>query len=191
MDAEFDALTTTKTDLIPEDFQETEIGLALLDELDALQERGLSRVTHYNMALYIAWKRHPKETRAACGLPVTLRDFCRVIGISESSVRQWRMAHNWLETYIRRRSAVGRSILDEYKNDVFHALGTSASNPNPKHQGDRRTFLQLTGELDGDGTQIHVDTGNDPYNRILAKLSETMESADADAETDVSAGNAA
>ncbi|MCO5188540.1 MAG: hypothetical protein M9928_15660 [Anaerolineae bacterium] len=174
--------------LVANDLLDTEIGLAYLDALDMLREVTGNPIAHNNMAWYIAWKRHHPNVREQCGLPKTLKLFCRnFLGISQSSVSQWRVSHPWLEAYIRRRGYTGRKILDQYADDVYHALGQSAANPDHRHAPDRRTYLQMQGELDGDGGNVNIlNTTDNPYERVLAKATQRVSGDDTSGATSVS-----
>lgn len=127
----------------------------------------------HRIALWAAWESHktvavegdnnPYDLLSAVGLPKTQKAFAELIGVSDRTIRKYRVNHSNL-VEMAKHMGVGR-ILGRYDVNVLHALGQSASTPNFKHHADRKTFLTVQGYLVTQNKQ-DITTGGDKLTSI-------------------------
>lgn len=139
--------------------------------LDARGEMRTRRRWDWRKALYIAWSCVPKQSR----LPKTLEELCSLLGLASSgTIRNWRRADPGLQERI---VELPRQLLVNHAVDVYDALVSVATTPDPKAFNDRRLFLELIGqyapkggvELSGpEGGPVPVD-----FSYGLTNLSDT------------------
>lgn len=136
----------------------TALGVAFADVRDYLEhEHGLTNSD--NMAWWIAWKCLHPQAREAAGLPRFQKDFCKdFLGVSITLPGMWRQTHgDWLDDYIASRAYVGKRILESYEDDIFEALGSVASDPDPRAAADRKTALEILGHIHKGAVKIKSD----------------------------------
>jgi hypothetical protein len=114
-------------------------GEALLNAKGEVRTR---RRWDWRKALYIAWSSVPKGKRE----PRTLEQLVDLLGLSSSgTIRNWR-AHD--PGLAERIAALPKAMLLDHVVDVYDALVTVATMPDPRANPDRKLFFVLTGELD-------------------------------------------
>jgi hypothetical protein len=114
-------------------------GEALLNAKGEVRTR---RRWDWRKALYIAWSSVPKSRRE----PKTLEQLVDLLGLSSSgTIRNWR-AHD--PGIAERIAALPRTLLLDHVVDVYDALVTVATMPDPRANPDRKLFFVLAGELD-------------------------------------------
>lgn len=138
----------------------------LLAQLDAypwwqdyreLVQRGWT----WREAVLIAWRSSPNEGR----LPATQEELAtQVLGLtSDRVIAKWLKQKPEIEQEIVRMQA---APLLRRRREIFDALATSASNPDPKSHADRKLALEMLGDykprsttqLEGGSTPVEVDT---------------------------------
>ena len=114
----------------------------------ALNEAGQARVHrrwNWRQALYIAWMATPRHERK----PATLAELANLLGLSSTGTfRNWRRNDPEIDERIR---TLPKSLLMGHVADVYAALVTVASDPDPKAFQDRRMFLEIAGEYSPKG----------------------------------------
>lgn len=120
------------------------------DYLDLVAQFG------WRKAAYIAWASQPPDLR----IPKTVADtkegergFASLIGCSPRAIRGWRQKNSAIDMAICK---VSMGTLLEARAGVYEALIESASNPSYRHAPDRRTYLQLTGDLEETHNHNHA-----------------------------------
>ena len=95
----------------------------------------------WRKAVYIAWEASPAKTRQ----PATQEDLAvKVLGLaSDRVIRTWRERHPEMESEIALMQA---GPLLRYRRDIYDALVTSASDPDPKSHADRKLALEMMGD---------------------------------------------
>ena len=106
--------------------------------------RPQARRWQWRTALFIAWSCAPKERR----WPKTRGELASLLGCSESAFRVWRHKDPEIDERIRSLPA---AMLLEHVAEVFDALTTVATMPDPKAFQDRRLFLEITGNYQPSG----------------------------------------
>jgi hypothetical protein len=160
-------------------------GEALLNAKGEVRTR---RRWDWRKALYIAWSSVPKGRRE----PRTLEQLVDLLGLSSSgTIRNWR-AHD--PGMAERIAALPKTLLMGHVVDVYDALVTVATMPDPRANPDRKLFFILTGELD-ERTSLVVSGPNEGPVAVnvdhgLGELSdEELETLDRIAQRIAGAGN--
>jgi len=102
-----------------------------------LVERGWD----WRKAVYIAWSASPARDRR----PPTQMELAQdVLGLhSDRVISKWRAKQPEIDDEIARMQA---APLLRYRRDIFDALATSASDPDPKSHSDRKLALEMMGD---------------------------------------------
>lgn len=103
----------------------------------ALRERGWD----WRKAVYIAWAASPRKDRQ----PATQAELATgILGLSsEQMFARWRKADQTIDDTIAEFQA---APLLRHRRDIFEALATSASDPDPKSHSDRKLALEMMGD---------------------------------------------
>jgi len=93
----------------------------------------------WRQALYIAWAATPRNKR----WPKTTKELASFLGLtSDSTIHHWRLR----DPAIRQRiQELPRQALLTHIADVFDAMVTVATTPDPRANPDRQLFLKVTG----------------------------------------------
>lgn len=95
----------------------------------------------HKRAMYIAWASAPRKDRQ----PGTVAELADWIGLkSPRVIYTWRSKNPAIDETV---AVLQAEPLFQHRADVFHALVSSATDPNYKSAPDRRTFFTLTGDL--------------------------------------------
>lgn len=115
-----------------------------------LTERGWD----WRKAIYIAWAASPAKSR----VPATQEELAtQILGLaSDRVIRKWRKDQPELDAEIVNMQA---APLLRHRRDVFQALITSATDPDPKSHPDRKLALELMGDYKP--RQVQEITGED------------------------------
>ena len=115
-----------------------------------LTERGWD----WRKAIYIAWASSPSKSR----VPATQEELAtQILGLaSDRVIRKWRKDQPELDAEIANMQA---APLLRHRRDVFQALITSATDPDPKSHPDRKLALELMGDYKP--RQVQEITGED------------------------------
>jgi hypothetical protein len=126
------------------------------------------------VALYMAWKAHPKELRKEAGLPEKQIDLAKSVLMytSDTPIRNWRKSYPQMEDRIA--SLIRQGPLSYYRPLVLHTLGLVATMPDPKAHSDRKLFLEMT----GDYTPKSITAG-DPDEPLTIKITYADDHPDA------------
>lgn len=111
---------------------------ALLADVD---DKGKAR-WDWRKAVFIAWSSMPGDRR----WPSTQAELATgILGLtSDRTIRDWRKKDADIDKKIAEMS--GAHILFRYRSATFHALGQSASDPDPRSHSDRKLMLEITGD---------------------------------------------
>lgn len=117
-----------------------------------LVERGWD----WRKAVFIAWSASPAKDRR----PPTQQELAEnVLGLrSDRVISKWRAAQPEMEDEIVRMQA---APLLRHRRDIFDALATSASDPDPKSHSDRKLALELMGDY-RPGQRVQLEGGETP-----------------------------
>lgn len=117
--------------------------LAALSEYDWWQDylELVTRGWDWRKAVYIAWEASPVQGRQ----PATQSDLAtQVLGLaSDRVIRTWRERHPDMQTEIVRMQA---APLLKHRRDIYNALVTVATAPDPKAHSDRKLALEMLGD---------------------------------------------
>jgi len=92
------------------------------------------------IAAFIAWASSPKLDRQ----PKTQEELAHVLGLtSDRQFSKWRRQYPSIDALIAKLQI---EPLLKHRADVFQALAESASNPDYKHNPDRKLFTEITGD---------------------------------------------
>lgn len=96
----------------------------------------------WRKAVFIAWSSMPGDRR----WPSTQVELATgILGLNtDRTIRQWRQKDAGIDEKIAEMS--GAHILFKYRSATFHALGQSASDPDPRGHADRKLLLEITGD---------------------------------------------
>lgn len=130
----------------------TVLGVEYADARDYIAHaHSLDPDVHDNMCWFIAWSCMHPQARGRAGLPRFQTEFLRHwLGVDPSCARKWRQKHAWLDAYIVERGFVGKSILEEYRDDIYQAIGESALMLGREGLGDRKLAIELLGDKEPD-----------------------------------------
>lgn len=108
--------------------------------LDELTPDGHKRWT-WRQALYIAWAATPRAKR----WPATVKGLASFLGLADdATIRHWRKRDPAIKQRIQQ---LPQEILLDHVADVFDAMVTVASTPDPRANPDRQLFLKAAGLL--------------------------------------------
>ena len=95
----------------------------------------------WRKAVYIAWEAAPAKTRT----PASQHELAtQVLGLaSDRVIRTWRERHPEMQDEIARMQA---APLLQHRRDIYDALVTVATDPDPKAHQDRKLALELLGD---------------------------------------------
>jgi hypothetical protein len=92
------------------------------------------------IAAFIAWASSPRLDR----VPATQEELAHMLGLtSDRQFSKWRRQYPSIDTLIAKLQ-IGPLL--KHRADVFQALAESASNPDYKHNPDRKLFAEITGD---------------------------------------------
>ena len=107
----------------------------------------------FRVAVYIAWASMPTHNKQ----PKTVAELAPMIGLrSPRAIYTWRQRNKAIEEQI---SILQAAPLFKHRADAFDALNKSASDPDHRHNPDRRLLFQLTGDINDDGGAVQVNVG--------------------------------
>jgi hypothetical protein len=117
-------------------FREKAMGLPYFETfLDLLDGNWPPRI-----AAFIAWASSPRLDR----VPPTQDELAHILGLtSDRQFSKWRRQYPSIDTLIAKLQI---APLLKHRADVFQALAESASNPDYKHNPDRKLFAEITGD---------------------------------------------
>lgn len=95
----------------------------------------------WRQAVYIVWASQPKPDR----IPRTQGELAvQELGLtSDRQIRKWRMKNPMIDLRVK---ALTISALAKARAEVYAALITAASNPNPRAHADRKLALEMLGD---------------------------------------------
>ena len=106
----------------------------------------------FRVAMYIAWAAVPKKHR----FPRSLDEMASLMGLnSPRAIYVWRQRNQAIDEQV---TMAQNAIFFPARADVIDALIESASVPDYRHAPDRRTYLQVTGDL-ADEVNVKVQPG--------------------------------
>ena len=92
------------------------------------------------IAAFIAWASSPRLSRE----PKTQEELAHILGLtSDRQFSKWRRQYPSIDALIAKLQI---EPLLKHRADVFQALAESASNPDYKHNPDRKLFTEITGD---------------------------------------------
>jgi len=121
----------------------------------------------WRVAAFIAWAASPKQGR----WPKTQEELAQtVLGLtSDRQIAKWRKNNPSIDDLIAKLQV---APMLEHRADVIRALIASASDPDYKGHGDRKLFLEITGDYT-------------PTSKVLAQLRRSLGDQTAEQATDV------
>lgn len=135
-----------------------------------LTERGWD----WRKAIYIAWAASPAKERQ----PATQGELAtQILGLaSDRVIRKWKTDQPELDAEIARMQA---APLLRHRRDVFNALITSATDPDPKSHPDRKLALELMGDYKPKQELTGADGGDVVIRVVYADKRADSDTADA------------
>ena len=144
-----------------------------------LNERGEARTARrwdWRKALFIAWSALPRSQRN----PKTLDGLVDLLGLANAgTIRHWRAKDPGIDERI---AELPRKLLMGHVADVYEAMVSVATSPDPRAYQDRRLFLELTGEYAPKG--INVSANAEANVELGARFEEALARAYGEDETE-------
>lgn len=128
----------------------------------------------WRKAIYIAWAASPAKSRA----PATQEELAtKVLGLaSDRVIRKWKTDHPEMDDEIVSMQA---APLLRHRRDVYQALVTSATDPDPKSHQDRKLALELMGDYKPKQELTGADGGDVVIRVVYADKRADSDTADA------------
>lgn len=150
-------------------FLDSPLAQIYYDLRSEVDERTGKPYTHA-VALWAAWMGHRQKANdfkmlESVGLPSTADEFARIAGVSARTLRNYNERYGELVKSSQDKAV--RALLGGYRLNVVQALAESAMMVESTRAADRRTFLQLTGDL---VARHDVTSGDQPLPAPLVQV---------------------